>query len=42
VVYLYVHRYWKHLKQGKYNPPPAPAAGRSPGSQGFDPVGAGI
>jgi multidrug efflux pump len=42
VVYLYVHRYWKHLKQGKYNPPPAPAAGRGPGSQGFDPVGAGI
>ena len=22
VVYLYVHRYWKHLKQGKYAPPP--------------------
>ncbi|HEY4968928.1 MAG TPA: efflux RND transporter permease subunit, partial [Steroidobacteraceae bacterium] len=21
VVYLYVHRYWKHLKQGKYRPP---------------------
>ena len=42
VVYLYVHRYWKHLKQGKYNPPPAPAAGRGAGSQGFDPVGAGI
>jgi multidrug efflux pump len=21
VVYLYVHRYWKHLKQGKYNSP---------------------
>ena len=21
VVYLYVHRYWKHLKQGKYSPP---------------------
>jgi multidrug efflux pump len=42
VVYLYVHRYWKHLKQGKYNPPPAPAAGRGPGNQGFDPVGAGI
>jgi multidrug efflux pump len=42
VVYLYVHRYWKHLKQGKYNPPTAPAAGRGPGSQRFDPVGAGI
>jgi multidrug efflux pump len=21
VVYLYVHRYWKHLKQGRYSPP---------------------
>jgi multidrug efflux pump len=42
VVYLYVHRYWKHLKQGKYNPPPAPAAGRGPDGHGFDPVGAGI
>jgi multidrug efflux pump len=21
VVYLYVHRYWKHLKRGKYSPP---------------------
>jgi len=40
VVYLYVHRYWRHLKQGKYNPP-APAAGQSPGGRGFDPVGAG-
>ena len=40
VVYLYVHRYWKHLKQGKYNPPPAPAAGRA-GGHGFEPAGAG-
>jgi multidrug efflux pump len=40
VVYLYVHRYWRHLKQGKYNPP-APDAGRNPGGRGFDPVGAG-
>jgi len=40
VVYLYVHRYWKHLKQGRYQRPPAAAAGRSPG-RGFDPVGAG-
>ena len=23
VVYLYVHRYWKHLKQGRYAPPTA-------------------
>ena len=41
VVYLYVHRYWKHLKQGKYRSPPAPAAGHSPGGSGFDPVGVG-
>jgi multidrug efflux pump len=40
VVYLYVHRYWRHLKQGKYNPP-APASGQNPGGRGFDPVGAG-
>jgi multidrug efflux pump len=41
VVYLYVHRYWKNLKQGKYSPPPA-AAGQNPSSGGFDPLGAGI
>lgn len=40
VVYLYVHRYWRHLKQGKYNPP-APAAGQNPDGRGFGPVGAG-
>jgi multidrug efflux pump len=40
VVYLYVHRYWRHLKQGKYNPP-APSAGQNPGGRGLDPVGAG-
>jgi multidrug efflux pump len=39
VVYLYVHRYWRHLKQGRYTPP-APA-GQNPGGRGFDPVGAG-
>jgi multidrug efflux pump len=42
VVYLYVHRYWKHLKQGKYNRPPASAAGRDSDGRGFDLVGAGI
>jgi len=46
VVYLYVHRYWKHLKQGRYSSPPAGAGGPGPGGQdpgnhGFDPVGAG-
>jgi hypothetical protein len=40
VVYLYVHRYWKHLKQGKYNPPPA-RADHGPSGHGFEPVGAG-
>jgi len=34
VVYLYVHRYWKHLKQGKYSPPPARGPGREPGGLG--------
>jgi multidrug efflux pump len=48
VVYLYVHRYWKHLKQGKYtSPPPLPPApsaappAANPGGRGFDPLGAG-
>jgi multidrug efflux pump len=41
VVYLYIHRYWKHLKQGKYSPPPARPADQDRGSRGFDPVGAG-
>ncbi len=34
VVYLYVHRYWKHLKQGKYSPPAAGAPGRAPDGRG--------
>jgi multidrug efflux pump len=41
VVYLYIHGYWKHLKRGKYNLPPARPADPNRGSQGFDPVGAG-
>jgi multidrug efflux pump len=41
VVYLYVHRYWKHLKQGMYKAPPGGSAGQKPQSPGFDPVGAG-
>ena len=33
VVYLYVHRYWKHLKHGKYTPPTArPAGGNASGA----------
>jgi multidrug efflux pump len=46
VVYLYVHRYWKHLKQGKYNPPSSrdstPESGRPHvGSPQLGPAGAG-
>jgi multidrug efflux pump len=41
VVYLYIHRYWKHLKQGKYNSPPARPADPGLGGNGFEPVGAG-
>jgi multidrug efflux pump len=42
VVYLYVHRYWKHLKQGKYSPPAArPPVGES-GARGFGPAEAGV
>jgi multidrug efflux pump len=41
VVYLYVHRYWKHLKQGKYRPPAPHLVGPAPGDRGLDPVGAG-
>ena len=41
VVYLYIHRYWKHLKQGKYNSPPARPADPGLSGHGFEPVGAG-
>jgi hypothetical protein len=41
VVYLYIHRYWKHLKQGKYSAPPARAAGQNLGGLGNSPAGAG-
>jgi multidrug efflux pump len=43
VVYLYVHRYWKHLKAGNLTPPgSAPRDGTAPGgaSYGPTPVGA--
>jgi multidrug efflux pump len=39
VVYLYVHRYWKHLKQGRYAPPPKRSS--RPGGSSLDPVGVG-
>jgi multidrug efflux pump len=41
VVYLYIHRYWKHLKQGKYNSPPARPADSGLTGHGFEPMGAG-
>ena len=41
VVYLYIHRYWKHLKQGKYSPPPARPAADESGNRGFGPAEAG-
>ncbi len=35
VVYLYLRRYWKHLKEGKYSPPQKPSeSGRDFGSLG--------
>ncbi len=40
VVYLYVHRYWKHLKQGKYSPP-APRPAPESGMRGLGPAEAG-
>ena len=40
VVYLYVHRYWKHMKQGRYRRPPHDA-GQSPSSRGIGPLQAG-
>jgi multidrug efflux pump len=41
VVYLYVHRYWKHLRQGRYGAPPPRGAVRPAGGGAFDPAGAG-
>ncbi|HME40793.1 MAG TPA: efflux RND transporter permease subunit [Steroidobacteraceae bacterium] len=41
VVYLYVHRYWKHLKQGKYKRPAAGGADPNLGGLGVGPLGAG-
>jgi multidrug efflux pump len=48
VVYLSIHRYWKHLRQGKYGPPPArtprtpgDSPGSTPGGPEFGALGAG-
>jgi multidrug efflux pump len=39
VVYLYLRRYWKHLKDGQYSPPEK-ATGRTSGDRGLGPLGA--
>jgi multidrug efflux pump len=39
VIYLYLRRYWKHLKQGVYSPPPPKPDGHSD-DRGMGPVGA--
>jgi multidrug efflux pump len=35
VVFLYLRRYWKHLKQGKYSPPPKLSGTAGPGDRDF-------
>jgi multidrug efflux pump len=42
VVYLYVHRYWKHLKQGRYRAPPPRGAAPPAGDRGLHPDGAAV
>jgi multidrug efflux pump len=42
VIYLYLRRYWKHLKQGKYSPRQKSNEERVPGNPGLDPLGAGV
>ena len=41
VVYLYVHRYWKHLREGNYRPPTGRAAASNSGAPGFGALRAG-
>jgi multidrug efflux pump len=41
VVYLYVHRYWRHLKDGKYSAPPRFKSDPDPRAGGLGPLGAG-
>jgi multidrug efflux pump len=41
VIYLYLRRYWKHLKQGKYSPRQKFHQDRGPNNPGLDPLGAG-
>jgi multidrug efflux pump len=39
VVYLYLRRYWKHLKDGQYSPPSKATGNKDPGDAGLTPVG---
>jgi multidrug efflux pump len=39
VIYLYLRRYWKHLKDGKYSPPQRLKGSKESGDPGMGPVG---
>jgi multidrug efflux pump len=39
VIYLYLRRYWKHLKDGKYSPPQRQKGSKQSGDPGMDPIG---
>ena len=39
VIYLYLRRYWKHLKDGKYSPPQRLKGSKQSGDPGMDPIG---
>jgi multidrug efflux pump len=39
VIYLYMRRYWKHLKDGKYSPPKRLKGSKEPGDRGLGPIG---
>jgi multidrug efflux pump len=40
VIYLYLRRYWKHLKQGVYSPPPPKIKASQDSNRGMGPMGA--
>jgi multidrug efflux pump len=39
VIYLYLRRYWKHLKDGKYSPPQRLKGSKESGDRGLGPIG---
>jgi multidrug efflux pump len=39
VIYLYLRRYWKHLKDGQYSPPERLKGGKDSGDRGIGPIG---